>query len=814
MKYEKNSIVFTDWKIVREIGEGSYGKVFEICKTDYGITTRSALKVIRIPHSISDIRTALNEGMDEQSVTTYFQGFVDEIVQEIAIMSSLKSHPNIVSYEDHCVLNHNGEIGWDILIRMELLTPLEEYLGNHKLSENDIIHMGKNLCDALSFCQKKGMIHRDIKPENIFISETGQFKLGDFGVARTVEKTTGGLSKKGTESYMAPEVYLNQPYGSGVDIYSLGLVLYRFMNNNRLPFLPPLPQPITFADRENALSRRMKGEALPAPVNASKEFADIILKACAYKPEERYRTAADMLEDIHNLKPGSSQTAALMPNIAEVSSSSEETKGIFDAASSEETIGLWSISTPQKEASNEPPDSACKESAPSEENAVIESYENDTLSEELPADSEPSNDSESPGDSKVSVNEKSPVDLPQPKKNTAKKKWLIGAAAILIIGGGIGSLKLYEYMKTVQNEQQIQESIEARESLFEAAETASNYYVAVKQYKSAIETYPDDERGYIQLANLKIEKEEFQEAYDILQKGIEYCPNSDEIKQLSEEIKIQVDYIQKTKEGDDLNAAANYEEAIKKYEEAMQIDSTQEAAYAGAVQCYLIQNKVSEAQDFLQTDSAMNLPEKSMKRLRSACHMQYIYNLLSQEDYMAIREYMVNNQGELLYGFYQKGIFDSDCNNFDLTSPILKIASPSNSPYIYYGTCASDGNREGNGKTICFSLYAAEKYYYANGMWKNNRLSSGNAFKQDLQNDWVFTYSGNIENDMFHGDIDFTWQKTDGSQYDSTTLHAEHGTLDCLWKEENSYVYAQGSSGQYWKKSYVDGLKGYTYKFY
>ena len=99
MKYEKNSIVFTDWKIVREIGEGSYGKVFEIYKTNYGITAHSALKVIRIPRSTADIRAALNEGMDEQSVTTYFQGFVDEIVQEIAVMSSLKNHPNIVSYE-------------------------------------------------------------------------------------------------------------------------------------------------------------------------------------------------------------------------------------------------------------------------------------------------------------------------------------------------------------------------------------------------------------------------------------------------------------------------------------------------------------------------------------------------------------------------------------------------------------------------------------------------------------------------------------------------------------------------------------------
>ena len=206
MEYRTGTKVFSNWIIEKELGEGATGKVFEIQKTDYGITTRSALKVIRVPHSASDIRAALAEGMDEQSVSSYFKGFVDEIVKEIVIMTNLKSHPNIVSYEDHHVTEHEGALGWDILIRMELLTPLYEYQLSHPMKEKDVLRMGVELTDALSFCQKKGLMHRDIKPENIFVSETGQFKLGDFGVARTVEKTTGGLSRKGTEKYMAPEV--------------------------------------------------------------------------------------------------------------------------------------------------------------------------------------------------------------------------------------------------------------------------------------------------------------------------------------------------------------------------------------------------------------------------------------------------------------------------------------------------------------------------------------------------------------------------------------------------------------------------------
>ena len=155
MEYTIGSTVFTNWKIIKELGEGATGKVFEIHKTDYGITTKSALKVIRVPHSSADLKAALAEGMDEQSVSGYFQGFVDEIVKEIVIMSELKSHPNIVSYEDHQVTPHENSLGWDILIRMELLTPLLDYQLDHSMSETDVIVWDGNLPVLLFFVRKK-----------------------------------------------------------------------------------------------------------------------------------------------------------------------------------------------------------------------------------------------------------------------------------------------------------------------------------------------------------------------------------------------------------------------------------------------------------------------------------------------------------------------------------------------------------------------------------------------------------------------------------------------------------------------------------
>ena len=320
--YKKYEPIFGKWHIVRELGEGSFGKVFEIERRDFGGTYKAALKAITIPQSQSEVKDILASGMDEQSVTSYFRGFVEEMIAEFVLMSKLKGHSNIVSYEDHDVIQHAEGIGWDIFIRMELLTPLLDYTRKSDLSRSDVIKLGIDICKALEVCRKNNIIHRDIKPQNIFISDLGDFKLGDFGIARTVEKTMGGLSKKGTYHYMAPEVYKGEAYGASVDIYSLGIVLYRFMNNNRLPFFPPFPSPIKFSDSDAALARRMKGETIPAPANADEALSRVILKACAYSPKDRYLSPSDMRRDLEALLDGRSIDV----------SSSEKTVGVFGSA--------------------------------------------------------------------------------------------------------------------------------------------------------------------------------------------------------------------------------------------------------------------------------------------------------------------------------------------------------------------------------------------------------------------------------------------------------------------------------------------------
>lgn len=326
--YKKYEPIFGEWHIVREIGEGSFGKVFEIEREDFGHTYKAALKAITIPQSQSEIKSAMAEGLDEDSVSSYFRGIVQDMVDEFVLMSKLKGHSNIVSYEDHSVIPHQDGLGWDILIRMELLTPLPDYVKTTLMDEATVVKLGTDMCRALEQCKKHNIIHRDIKPENMFISELGDFKLGDFGVARTAERTMGGMSKKGTYVYMAPEVYKGEEYGASADMYSLGVVLYRLCNHNRVPFLPAYPAPISYRDREEALSKSMKGEPIPAPANASEELAQIILKACAYKSKDRYVSPTEMREALESVAKSSAATIAEQPVVED----NDKTVGIFGAA--------------------------------------------------------------------------------------------------------------------------------------------------------------------------------------------------------------------------------------------------------------------------------------------------------------------------------------------------------------------------------------------------------------------------------------------------------------------------------------------------
>jgi len=299
------SQIWPEWQIEgAPLGSGSFGSVYKAVRRDNMVESYAAVKVISIPKTPSEIDSLRSEGLDTERATTYLQGIVNDCVSEIQLMESLKGIQNIVSVEDYKVVKKVDEIGWDIYIRMELLTPLTTYITEHQLTEKEVIKLGCDICTALEVCSKKGIIHRDIKPENIFVNEFGDFKLGDFGIARKLEGQISNLSRKGTPNYMAPEVANSKDYDARVDTYSLGIVLYRFLNNNRLPFLNTEEQITNPVERENASTRRLRGEKLPPPSNASAQMADVVLRACAYNPNARFQDATQMKQALQDVQVG------------------------------------------------------------------------------------------------------------------------------------------------------------------------------------------------------------------------------------------------------------------------------------------------------------------------------------------------------------------------------------------------------------------------------------------------------------------------------------------------------------------------------
>ena len=312
--YKRYEPFFGSWHIKRFIGAGSYGKVFEIERRDFDMVFTGALKAITIPADKSEYEQVLEAGMDREGASTYFRDYVQELNREIALMSRLKGHSNIVSYEDHQIIPHEDGIGWDILIRMELLRPINDALRQNKsFTRAEVIRLGTDLCRALEVCGQYNIIHRDIKPANIFISDTGDYKLGDFGVARIASASTGASTRAGTVNYMAPEVFRGEKYTANVDIYSLGLVMYQLLNANRMPFYPPYPQPITFSAAEQARARRLAGEALPLPSGAQDALGQLVCKACAPDPAQRFASPLALRKGLEALPQAQPAPLAIDP---------------------------------------------------------------------------------------------------------------------------------------------------------------------------------------------------------------------------------------------------------------------------------------------------------------------------------------------------------------------------------------------------------------------------------------------------------------------------------------------------------------------
>ena len=133
------------WSVVRLIGRGSYGAVYEIERETFGYHEQAAIKHISIPQSSSEIDELISEGYDEESITRTFEERVRDVLAEYALMRKLNGSANAVNCDDYRCVQHDNDSGWDIYIKMELLTALPRAVGR-KVTDEQVVKIGTDIC--------------------------------------------------------------------------------------------------------------------------------------------------------------------------------------------------------------------------------------------------------------------------------------------------------------------------------------------------------------------------------------------------------------------------------------------------------------------------------------------------------------------------------------------------------------------------------------------------------------------------------------------------------------------------------------------
>ena len=288
--------VMDSWEIVRRIGAGGYGTVYEIRKNHMGVETRSALKVIPIPKEADYVESLKALGSSNHQIETELRKQVSRGVAEVETMRRLIDHPAVVRCEDFSVVQYEDDGSWDIFIRMELLTPLTSWLDTHPITEDLVREIGITFADLIEYCCGQRILHRDIKPSNMFMNSINKVKLGDFGLSRTLSMGSSTHSHGvGTDAFMAPEVASDQHYDQKADVYSLGLVLYWILNGRKLPFVDES------ASYTQAVMTRLSGKPLPYIKGIENGLMDTVLKACAFRQEDRFMNGQDLKKALQEI---------------------------------------------------------------------------------------------------------------------------------------------------------------------------------------------------------------------------------------------------------------------------------------------------------------------------------------------------------------------------------------------------------------------------------------------------------------------------------------------------------------------------------
>ena len=301
-KYEP---LWGKWTVKRIIGEGSFGAVYEAESEKFGNRSFCAVKLISFKNAemlqgVKDGETLSSEELEQLKIEEARKN-----VREAVLMEKLQGRDHIVTIYDYDIFP--GETTTDVIIRMELLTNLNDYMKQHTTdSESDlkstVIKLGIDIGKALEDCEEEKIVHRDIKPDNIFVNKNRTFKLGDFGLSRKMSKSASFSLRKsaGTPLYMAPETF---GWGSKTDyqsdIYSLGIVMYQLLNDGNIPFVSDMRD---FTEVDNAIGRRLDKEKILPPKYEHGALWKVLQKACEFEKKDRYQEAREFRKTLEKLK--------------------------------------------------------------------------------------------------------------------------------------------------------------------------------------------------------------------------------------------------------------------------------------------------------------------------------------------------------------------------------------------------------------------------------------------------------------------------------------------------------------------------------
>lgn len=238
-------------------------------------------KIISVPASQVQLDALILTGAyrSASDAVEYFRDMASGVEAEAKFLKSLSQLEGFLPFEGWQVVPmEDGKTGFEVYLLSPYRHCLERFLRHSVMTHLDAINLALDLCTAMAICRRSGYLYVNLKPGNIFITKKREFRVGDLGFVDLKALSYTSLPKKYCSAYSPPEVRddLNT-LNDTVDTYGIGMILYEIYNNGVLPKATADSQgsPIT-------------------PANADYELAQIIMKAIAPDPADRWKTPMEM----------------------------------------------------------------------------------------------------------------------------------------------------------------------------------------------------------------------------------------------------------------------------------------------------------------------------------------------------------------------------------------------------------------------------------------------------------------------------------------------------------------------------------------